>query len=168
MLAKLTCDPDLLERSRIDTLEAALSTELLSTRLDIVLVRDNASSEAGEIVRRSRELLDARLTAVREQIGELADLRGKNRSVIEYMMRKVKVEKNEFEQGPAEVSRNAQRVHKPVEQPLQPHRGSMRCAPKPGEPAMRCSMRLFRAACAMRWRASSNGCASICASPPTK
>ena len=97
LLAKLSCDPDLLERSRIDTLEAALSTELLSTRLDIV--RDNASAEAGEIVRRSRELLDARLTAVREQIGELADLRGKNRSVIEYMMRKVKVEKNEFEQG---------------------------------------------------------------------
>ncbi|WP_417069343.1 dynamin family protein [Niveibacterium terrae] len=97
LLAKLSCDPDLLERSRINVLEAALSTELLSTRQDIV--RDNASAEAGEIVRRSRELLDARLSAVREQIDELAELRGKNRSVIEYMMRKVKVEKNEFEQG---------------------------------------------------------------------
>lgn len=97
LLAKLSCDPDLLDRSRIEALEDALSTELLSTRLDIV--RDNASAEAGEIVRRSRELLEARLAAVREQVGELTELRGKNQSVIEYMMRKVKIEKNEFEQG---------------------------------------------------------------------
>lgn len=97
LLAKLTSDPELLDRSRIEVLEKALSDELLPTRQDIV--RDNARSEAGEIIRRSRELLNARLYAVQEQVGELTELRGKNQSVIEYMMRKVKVEKNEFEQG---------------------------------------------------------------------
>ncbi|WP_341677671.1 dynamin family protein [Niveibacterium sp. SC-1] len=97
LLAKITRDPDLLDRSRIDTLENALSEELLPTRQEIV--RDNARSEAGEIARRTRELLGARRRAVREQVKELSELRGKNQSVIEYMMRKVRTEKNEFEQG---------------------------------------------------------------------
>jgi len=97
LLAKITRDPDLLDRSRIDTLESALSEELLPTRQEIV--RENARSEAGEIARRTRELLAARRRAVREQVKELSELRGKNQSVIEYMMRKVRAEKSEFEQG---------------------------------------------------------------------
>lgn len=97
LLAKVTRDPDLLDRSRVELLESALTDELLPTRQDIV--RDNARGEAGEIVHRTRELLSARMRAVQEQIKELAELRGKNQSVIEYMMRKVRTEKDEFEQG---------------------------------------------------------------------
>jgi hypothetical protein len=97
LLAKVTRDPDLLDRSRIEALEDALTNELLPTRQDIV--RDNARGEAGDIVLRTRELLNARLRGVQEQVRELSELRGKNQSVIEYMMRKVRAEKSEFEQG---------------------------------------------------------------------
>jgi len=45
------------------------------------------------------ELLQSRLLNLREQLQELSDLRGKNQGVIEYMMRKVKAEKDEFERG---------------------------------------------------------------------
>ncbi|MCX9155563.1 dynamin family protein [Niveibacterium sp. 24ML] len=97
LLAKVTRDPELLDRSQVEALESALTSELLPTRQEIV--RDNARGETGEIIRRTRELLNARLRSVQEQVRELSDLRGKNRSVIEYMMRKVRAEKNEFEQG---------------------------------------------------------------------
>ncbi|MBS0357390.1 MAG: dynamin family protein [Proteobacteria bacterium] len=97
LVAKVNNDEDLLARSRIVELEEALSTELLPTKRDIV--RDNTYGDVNDIVSRSRELLNARLTGLREQLQELTDLRGKNQNVIEYMMRKVRSEKDEFEQG---------------------------------------------------------------------
>ncbi|MBS1208722.1 MAG: GTPase [Proteobacteria bacterium] len=97
LLAKVSRDAALLERSRIGALEEALSTELLPTRQQII--RENALLETGEIIRRAGELLHTRLVGLREQLKEMADLRGKNQSVIEYMMRKVRVEKDEFDNG---------------------------------------------------------------------
>ncbi|MDO6387660.1 MULTISPECIES: dynamin family protein [unclassified Uliginosibacterium] len=97
LLAKVSQDGALLERSRISALESALSTELLPARQDII--RENALLECGEIIRRAGELLHTRLVGLREQLKEMADLRGKNQSVIEYMMRKVRAEKDEFDQG---------------------------------------------------------------------
>ena len=97
LVAKVNDDAELLERSRILQLERALSTELLPTKRDIV--RDNTYGDITDIVDRSRELLNARLTGLQEQLQELTDLRGKNQNVIEYMMRKVRSEKDEFEQG---------------------------------------------------------------------
>lgn len=97
LLAKVNQDAALLERSRIGALEAALSTELLPTRQEII--RENALLETDEIIRRASELLHARLIGLREQLKEMADLRGKNQSVIEYMMRKVRAEKDEFDHG---------------------------------------------------------------------
>lgn len=97
LLAKVNRDADLLERSRIGALEAALSAELLPTRQNII--RENALLECGEIIGRAGELLHTRLVGLREQLKEMADLRGKNQSVIEYMMRKVRAEKDEFDRG---------------------------------------------------------------------
>ncbi|MEC5399247.1 dynamin family protein [Uliginosibacterium sp. H1] len=97
LLAKVNSDVTLLARSRIAELEQALSTELLPTRQSII--RENATAEAGDILRRATELLVARHKNLREQLKEMGDLRGKNQSVIEYMMRKVRAEKDEFEQG---------------------------------------------------------------------
>jgi hypothetical protein len=97
LLAKVTGDTELLERSRIGALEGPLTDWLLPTRKEII--RENARGETAEIVLRTRELLAARLRGVEEQLHELSELRGKNQSVISYMMRKVRVEKNEFEQG---------------------------------------------------------------------
>ena len=97
LLAKISRDADLLARSRLQALEQALTAELIPAKQDIV--RDNTESEATDLVSRTRTLLETRRRGVAEQLAELTDLRGKNQSVIEYMMRKVKSEKDEFEKG---------------------------------------------------------------------
>ena len=97
LVARIQNDAPLLERSRIPALERALSDDLLPTKQDIV--RDDTLTETREVAAQTRALLEARLTGLREQLQELTDLRGKNQSVIEYMMRKIRSEKEEFEQG---------------------------------------------------------------------
>jgi len=97
LLAKINRDEALLERSRLLGLEQALTAELIPAKQEIVC--DNTESEAADLVARTRALLETRRGGVAEQLVELSDLRGKNQSVIEYMMRKVKSEKDEFERG---------------------------------------------------------------------
>jgi len=97
LVAKITGDAALLERSRLERLETALSGELIPAKRDIVC--DNTESEFGDVNRTVRGLLAARLAGLREQLAELTELRGKNKGVVEYMMGKVRAEKEEFEAG---------------------------------------------------------------------
>ncbi|MCL2523263.1 MAG: dynamin family protein [Betaproteobacteria bacterium] len=97
LVAKITGDDALLERSQIERLETALSAELIPAKRDIV--RDNTASEFSDISRRIHSLLEARLSGLSEQLTELTELRGKNKGVVEYMMGKVRTEKEEFEAG---------------------------------------------------------------------
>lgn len=97
LLAKINGDPELLARSRLAELEHALSNELIPAKQEIV--RDNTESEFVDCCKRTRSLLESRLVGLREQVSELAELRGKNRGVVEYMMAKVQQEKEEFETG---------------------------------------------------------------------
>ncbi|MCA1938902.1 MAG: dynamin family protein [Dechloromonas sp.] len=97
LVAKINDDANLLARSRLPALEAALSGELIPAKREIVC--ESTESEFGDVVRRVRALLDSRLDGLREQLGELTELRGKNRGVVEYMMGKVRAEKEEFEEG---------------------------------------------------------------------
>ena len=97
LVAKINGDAALLDKSRLPLLEAALSSELIPAKRDIVC--DSTESEFGDVSRRVRGLLDSRLTGLREQLTELTELRGKNKGVVEYMMGKVRAEKEEFESG---------------------------------------------------------------------
>lgn len=97
LVARITDNAALLERSRIPALEKALTGDLLPAKQDIV--RDDTLAETGDVAAQTRALLEARLAGLREQLQELTDLRGKNQSVIEYMMRKIRMEKDDFEQG---------------------------------------------------------------------
>ncbi len=97
LVAKINGDEALLARSRLPTLEAALSGELIPAKQDIV--RENTESEFVEVSLRVRGLLESRLAGLREQLTELTELRGKNKGVVEYMMGKVRAEKVEFESG---------------------------------------------------------------------
>ena len=97
LVAKINGDAALLERSRLPILEAALSGELIPAKQDIV--RDSTESEFGEVSLRVRGLLESRLAGLREQLNELTELRGKNKGVVEYMMGKVRADKEEFESG---------------------------------------------------------------------
>ena len=97
LVAKINGDVELLARSRVPLLEQALMHELIPAKQDIV--GEGARREVDDIVGRTSELLTSRLRNLREQLQELTDLRGKNQGVIEYMMRKAKTEKEEFERG---------------------------------------------------------------------
>jgi hypothetical protein len=97
LVGRITGDAALVQRSRLPVLEQALSEDMLPAKREIV--RNNTLGEAEELMAHARGLLDARLAGLREQLGELTDLRGKNHNVIEYMMRKIRAEKEEFEQG---------------------------------------------------------------------
>lgn len=97
LVAKINGDDDLLARSRLPELESALSQELIPAKQDIV--RDNTEGEFNDIHLRARGLLESRLAGLREQLSELTELRGKNKGVVEYMMGKVRAEKEEFEAG---------------------------------------------------------------------
>jgi hypothetical protein len=97
LVAKITQDARLLDRSRLPTLEAALSTQLIPGKQEIV--RETTREELLELLGNTLSILEARLTGVLDQISELRQLRGKNLDVVEQMMRKVRLEKEEFERG---------------------------------------------------------------------
>ena len=97
LVAKINGDAALLAKSRLPQLEQALMHELIPAKQEIV--GDGTRREVDDVIVRTEELLQSRLLNLREQLQELSDLRGKNQGVIEYMMRKVKAEKDEFERG---------------------------------------------------------------------
>ena len=97
LVAKINEDDLLLKRSRLLDLEFALSDELIPAKQEIV--HENTDAEFADIYMRMRGLLESRLAGLREQLGELTELRGKNKGVVEYMMGKVRIEKEEFEAG---------------------------------------------------------------------
>ncbi|MBS1196931.1 MAG: hypothetical protein H6R18_716 [Proteobacteria bacterium] len=97
LVAKINGDEPLLERSRLPKLESALSQELIPAKQEIV--RDSSESDFTDEYQRVRGLLEQRLAGLREQLNELTELRGKNAGVVEYMMGKVRSEKEEFETG---------------------------------------------------------------------
>ncbi|MCB1938475.1 MAG: dynamin family protein [Rhodocyclaceae bacterium] len=97
LLARIQDDEALFARSQLATLEAALTAQLLPAKQQIV--RTSTAGETDDLVRHADELLASRQRGVQEQLTELTELRGKNQNVIEYMMRKVRSEKDEFEAG---------------------------------------------------------------------
>ncbi len=97
LLAKVSSDDALLTKSRLPELEKALSEELIPSKKEIV--RDNTQNEIEDLINNSHLILDARLQGLTEQLGELKGLRGKNEDVVEHMMSKVKVDKENFEKG---------------------------------------------------------------------
>jgi len=97
LVAKITDDEQLLERSRLPALEHALSAQLIPAKHEIV--RDATRHEALDLIGNTRAILEARLAGVLEQLTELRGLRGKNLGVVEGMMRRVRREKEDFERG---------------------------------------------------------------------
>lgn len=97
LLAKVNKDDKLLSKSRVLELEKALSDELIPSKKEIV--RDNTQNEIEDLINNSHLILEARLQGLAEQLGELRGLRGKNEDVVEHMMNKVKVDKENFEKG---------------------------------------------------------------------
>ena len=97
LLAKVNGDHALLAKSRLPELEKALSDELIPSKKEIV--RDNTQNEIGDLIGNTRFILEARISGIKEQLDELRGLRGKNEDVVEHMMSKVKLDKENFEKG---------------------------------------------------------------------
>jgi hypothetical protein len=97
LLAKVNGDEALLEQSRLPILEKALSDELIPSKKEIV--RDNTKNEIDDLITNTNLILESRISGVLEQLDELRGLRGKNEDVVEHMMNKVKIDKENFEKG---------------------------------------------------------------------
>jgi hypothetical protein len=95
LVGKVNRDPALLAKSRLPALETALSGELIPSKQDIV--RGQLLSDIKELMAGRQALLAARSRNVVEQLVELKSLRGKNRNIIEHMMKRIDLEKQEFD-----------------------------------------------------------------------
>jgi hypothetical protein len=95
LVGKVNRDPVLLARSRLPALESAMADELIPRKQKIV--REQLGMEISELGAAKRALLAARMRNVVEQLVELKSLRGKNQNIIEHMMKRVDLEKKEFD-----------------------------------------------------------------------
>ena len=95
LVGKINGDMPLLEKSRLGALEAALFNELIPAKQEII--RKQLSDDLGAVVGTQQATLGARIRDIVEQLQELKSLRGKNQGVIAHMMRRVEVEKKEFD-----------------------------------------------------------------------
>jgi hypothetical protein len=97
LVAKVNGDENLLAKSRLPLLEAALASELVPVKHEIV--GSGVKQEFALITHKVQTILRSRDANVQEQLAELVGLRGKNQEVIAQMMRRVAREKESFEKG---------------------------------------------------------------------
>ena len=95
LVGKINGDLALLEKSRLGRLEAALFDELVPARQDIL--RSQLRQDMDLLLAGQQALLGTRIRDLVEQKQELESLRGKNQGVIAHMMRRVEMEKKEFD-----------------------------------------------------------------------
>ncbi|WP_312514349.1 dynamin family protein [Massilia sp.] len=97
LVARVGGDMALFERSRLGALETALYRHLIPARREIAARQLRADLEA--LLVSSQTLAAGRLRELVEQLQELRSLRGKNRGVIAHMVKRVELEKKEFDAG---------------------------------------------------------------------
>ncbi len=95
LVGKVNRDAELLAKSRLPALETALSNELIPSKQQIV--RGQLMSDVNELAASKQALLATRIRNVVEQLVELKSLRGKNQNIVEHMMKRVDLEKKEFD-----------------------------------------------------------------------
>ena len=95
LVGKINGDMALFEKSRMGALEAALFHDLIPARKDIV--RRQLRHELDTLAAGEKAFGAARMRDLVEQLQELKSLRGKNKGVIAHMMRRVDMEKKEFD-----------------------------------------------------------------------
>jgi predicted GTPase len=95
LVAKINGDDALLARSRLRSLEGALFNELIPAKKEIV--RKQLADDLQALSAAQLAMVNARGRGIVEQLHELKSLRGKNQSVIAHMMRRIDVEKKEFD-----------------------------------------------------------------------
>ena len=97
LVGKINAEPALLEKSRLPALENALVQDLISAKRDIVGAQ--LLADINPLMLTKQANLAARMRNTLEQLQELKSLRGKNKKIIGYMMKRVDIEKKEFNQS---------------------------------------------------------------------
>ncbi|WP_323144643.1 dynamin family protein [Massilia phyllosphaerae] len=95
LVGKINGDMALFGKSRLGRLETALFDELVPARQDIL--RSQLRQDMDLLLAGQQALLGTRIRDLVEQRQELQSLRGKNQGVITHMMRRVEMEKKEFD-----------------------------------------------------------------------
>jgi hypothetical protein len=95
LVSKINKDAPLLAKSRLPALESALSNELIPAKQDII--RSQLMAEINELASSKQALMSSRLRNVVEQLIELKSLRGKNQTILDHMMKRIDMEKTEFD-----------------------------------------------------------------------
>lgn len=95
LVAKINGDAPLLEKSRLPALESALSQKLIPARRELMQAQLHA--ESAELIASRQSLLSSRLRNVVEQLVELKSLRGKNQNIVAHMMKRIDMEKADFD-----------------------------------------------------------------------
>jgi hypothetical protein len=97
LVGKINGDRALLQKSRLPRLEDALAEGLLPAKREIVA--RGTTAEARHLANEVHKLLETRRNALTVQLAEFDELRGKNESVVNYMVDKAKNDKEAFERG---------------------------------------------------------------------
>lgn len=95
LVGKINHDARLLAKSRLPELETALSSELIPAKQDII--RAQLEIDINELTSSRHALLSSRTRNVVEQLIELKSLRGKNQNIVAHMMKRIDMEKQEFD-----------------------------------------------------------------------
>lgn len=95
LVAKINGDAALLDKSRLPALESALSQKLIPARRELMQAQLHA--DAAELIASRQSLLSSRLRNVVEQLVELKSLRGKNQNIVAHMMKRIDMEKADFD-----------------------------------------------------------------------
>lgn len=97
LVGKINAQRELLERSRLPALENALSHELIPAKRSII--RSQLIADLHELMLAKQGLMAARMRNTVEQLLELKSLRGKNKNIISHMMKRIDIEKKEFDES---------------------------------------------------------------------
>jgi hypothetical protein len=95
LVGKINGDQALFDKSRLGALETALFDDLVPARRDIL--RRQVRRDLDLLAAGQQALIKARARDLVEQQDELVSLRGKNQGVVAHMMRRVEMEKKDFD-----------------------------------------------------------------------
>ena len=101
LVAKVTDDPELLERSCLPVLEEALGRGMMGKRQKILA--DAMVSGISELRTETSRVINIRKRDLTEQMMELKGLQGKNSAVIKHMRSRISNEQTEFDLGGAKI-----------------------------------------------------------------
>jgi hypothetical protein len=96
LLAKITHNDTLLQRSRIVRMEQRLAEDLVARKRQ--LVRDAMHGEAAALLAGTTAQIETRLAGARAQLEDLRDLRGRKIGVVDEMQGKLRQDRAVFEQ----------------------------------------------------------------------